>query len=532
MVTIFDTTLRDGSQAEGISFSVEDKLAIAKRLDDLGVHYIEGGWPNPTNPKDLEFFVRVKELGLKNAKATAFGSTRRAKNTPEKDPILQTLLKAKTQTIALFGKSWDLHVWEVLRLKGPEGLETNLHMIRDSVAFLRSAGREVIYDAEHFFDGYKANPVYALRTLEAALKGGASILVLCDTNGGCLPGEIRPIIADVFKHFGDTPIGIHTHNDSGCAEANIFEAVRLGVCHVQGTINGYGERCGNANLCTVIPTLKLKMGIDCISREGLEDLTELSHFVSEIANVAPDHRQPYVGASAFAHKGGAHADGVVKNSRSFEHIEPELVGNERRFLASDQAGTALVAKYLEQFGYVVDKKDERVVSLLTELKQREAHGYAYEAADGSFELLARRVMGDYTQPFKTIAFRAEVGQYENDQLSSEAIVEVSVDGRQEHTVAKGDGPIHALDNALRKALEKFYPQLKEVYLRDYKVRVLSNSNDDGTAATVRVLIESSDGKRVWSTVGASENIIEASWEALVDSFSYKLLKDRPPAQAV
>jgi 2-isopropylmalate synthase len=520
-VYLYDSTLRDGAQAEGISFSVDDKLLITRRLDELGIHYIEGGWPNPKNPKDLEFFERVKTLPLQHARITAFGSTRRAENRVEDDPTLNTLLEAGTEVIALFGKSWGLHVRDVLRTTPDQ----NLKMIEDSVAFLKSRGRAVIYDAEHFFDGYKEHPEYAIRTLLAAQEGGANILVLCDTNGACMPLELMEIIEDTKKAVS-IPFGIHTHNDAGMAAANSIIAVKLGATQVQGTCNGYGERCGNANLCTVIPNLKLRMGIDCMGDEQLKGLMALSRFVSETANVAHDHRQPYVGESAFAHKGGAHVDGVLKSSRSFEHVSPELVGNKRRFLTSDQAGGGLIVERLKQLGYRdVVKRDPRVQALLDMVKQRENEGYAYEAAEASFELLVRKVMGDYMESFQTGPFRTVVWRHENGRLFSEAIVEVRVDGEEEHTVAKGDGPVNALDRALRKALEKFYPQLRDVHLEDYKVRVLSSTAS--TAASVRVLIESSDRRDgdVWSTVGASENIIEASWEALVDSLRYKLLKD-------
>ena len=433
-----------------------------------------------------------------------------------------TLLAAGTEVITLFGKAWDLHVREVLRTT----LDGNLRMIEDSVAFLKSKGRTLIYDAEHFFDGYRENPEYAIRALLAAQEGGADILVLCDTNGGCMTLELMDIIKATKKAIS-IPFGIHAHNDAGVAVANSMVAVELGAVQVQGTCNGYGERCGNANLCTILPNLKLKMGIDCVSDDQLRGLMALSRFVSETANVAHGHRQPYVGESAFAHKGGAHVDGVLKSTRSFEHVPPNRVGNERRFLTSDQAGGGLIVERLKQLGYEgVTKQDPRVQALLDGVKQRENEGYAYEAAEASFEILVRKVMGDYVEFFQTGPFRTVIWRHEDGRLFSEAIVEVRVDGEEEHTVAKGDGPVNALDSALRKALEKFYPQLRGVHLEDYKVRVLSSAA--GTAARVRVLIESSDGRNghVWNTVGASENIIEASWEALVDSFQYKLLKDK------
>ena len=522
-VQIYDSTLRDGAQAEGISFSVEDKLMIAERLDELGVHYIEGGWPNPTNPTDLLFFIRAKERTFRSAKITAFGSTRRADNTPEHDATLNTLLGANTEAIALFGKSWDLHVTHVLRTT----LDQNLQMIEDSVAFLKSKDREIIYDAEHFFDGYRADPEYAIRTLRAAEEGGADILILCDTNGGCMPSEVGRIIEETKQEIS-LPFGVHMHNDAGMAVANTILGVELGAIQVQGTINGYGERCGNANLCIVLPNLELKLGVHTLGSDKLRELMEVSRFVSEIANVAHDHRQPYVGESAFAHKGGAHVDGVSKDPRTFEHVPPEAVGNERRVLVSDQSGGSTVANKLEALRPGLDKRDPHVQQVLAEVKQREHEGYQYEAASGSFDILARKVMGTYTEPFRTRSFRVVAQRYEDGHHFEEAIVEVEVDGQEEHTVAKGHGPVNALDNALRKALGKFYEGLREVHLEDYKVRVLSSR--DGTAAKVRVLIESSDGKDVWGTVGVSEDIIEASFFALADSLTYKLLKDREEKQ--
>ena len=517
-VSIYDTTLRDGAQAEGVSFSVEDKLMITQKLDEFGVDYIEGGWPNPSNPKDLEYFEKARALKLEHARIAAFGSTRRAQNRPEEDPILNTLLKAETEVVTIFGKSWDLHVRGVLRTTPEE----NLRMIEDSVRYLKQHSREVVYDAEHFFDGYKENPEYALKTLIAAQDGGADIVVLADTNGGALPSDLEEAV-EAAKWVLSVPFGVHAHNDGGLAVANTLLAVERGAVQVQGTVNGYGERCGNANLCVVIPNLQLKLGVSCIPDGSLRRLTELSRFVSEVANLPHDHRMPYVGESAFAHKGGAHVDGVLKVRRSFEHVQPEVVGNRRRFLTSDQAGGGLIVERLRQIGYTeVAKGDPRVRELLWEVKRRENEGYAYEVADASFEILARRVMGDWREPFQTLSFRTVVRRDEDGRLFSEAIVEVEVDGEQEHTVAKGNGPVHALDNALRKALYRFYPELKNVHLEDYKVRVLSGSA--GTAAKVRVLIESSDGRDAWSTVGASENIIEASWEALVDSLSYKLIR--------
>jgi len=516
-VEIYDSTLRDGAQAEGIAYSLEDKLLIARHLDEIGVHYIEGGWPNPTNPKDLAFFVEVKKLQLR-AKVTAFGSTRRAGSPPEEDATLNTLLMAKTESVAIFGKSWTLHVEEALRITRAQ----NLELIEDSVAFLVDNGREVIYDAEHFFDGYKADPEYAVETLLAAQRGGARILVLCDTNGGTLCGELGRIVAAVRERIA-IPFGIHAHNDAGVAVANSLVAVDLGAVQVQGTVNGYGERCGNANLCAVVPNLELKMGKRAIGRDRLLQLMELSRFLSEIANVYHDHRQPYVGESAFAHKGGIHIDAMMKNTSSYEHCDPEAVGNSRRFLLSDQSGGSAIVGKIGRFCPGLDKKDPMVGKLLTEVKLREHEGYQYEAAEGSFELMARRVMGTYQDRFRLVNFRTINRKLGDEDEESEAIVKVEVDGQIYHTVAEGDGPVNALDRALRKALEVVYPSISQVHLEDYKVRVLSSN--DGTAAKVRVLIESSDGRDVWGTVGVSENVIEASWIALADSLHYKLMKD-------
>ena len=517
-IQIYDSTLRDGAQDEGIAYSLDDKLLIARRLDELGVHCIEGGWPNPTNPKDLAFFQEVVKLDL-NARVTAFGSTRRPQRRPEEDEILATLLKAGTRIIALFGKSWTLHVEEVLRTTLPQ----NLEMIEDSVAFLGENGREVVYDAEHFFDGYKADSAYAIETLLAAQRGGAQILVLCDTNGGILPGELSRIVEITRKKI-QLPFGIHAHNDSGVGVANSILAVELGAVQVQGTFNGYGERCGNANLCSIIPSLELKLNKCTIGREKLAQLMGFSRFLSEVANVAHDHRQAYVGESAFVHKGGAHVDGVMKVAHSFEHVEPECIGNERRFLVSDQSGGGTMVSKLSRFCPGIDKKDPLVGQVLDQVKQKEHQGYQYEAAEGSFELLARRAMGTYEDLFKLLDFRTIIrksGQAAEE--AAEAIVKVEIDGRIYHTVAEGDGPVNALDRALRKALEQVFPSIRQVHLEDYKVRVLSSS--DGTAAQVRVLIESADGRDVWGTVGVSENIIEASWIALADSLHFKLMKD-------
>ncbi|MBT4100290.1 MAG: citramalate synthase, partial [Gemmatimonadetes bacterium] len=401
-IEIYDSTLRDGAQAEGITYSLEDKLLIARRLDDLGVDYIEGGWPNPTNPKDLAFFERIGGLGLK-ARVTAFGSTRRATNAPEDDATLGTLLQAQTQSVAVFGKSWDLHVTQVMKTTR----ESNLELIEDSVGYLVSEGREVIYDAEHFFDGYKADAEYALETLRAAVAGGARILALCDTNGGTLPSELAPIFSAAQKAAGATPLGIHAHNDSGMGAANSVAAVELGASQVQGTFNGYGERCGNANLCTVIPTLELKLGKRTIGKDKVADLMIFSRFLSEIANVAHDHRQPYVGESAYAHKGGVHIDAMTKDPRCYEHADPEATGNGRRFLVSDQSGGGTVVAKLNRFFPDMNKTDPIVAQVLNSVKKLEHEGYQFEAAEGSFELLARRAMGLYQDMFTTVSYRIE-----------------------------------------------------------------------------------------------------------------------------
>jgi 2-isopropylmalate synthase len=521
-VEIYDTTLRDGSQAEGVSFSVEDKLRIVQELDEFGIPYIEGGYPG-SNPKDIEFFKRVKDLKLKSALVVPFGSTRRAGNPPDRDVGLKALLDTGLPVITIFGKSWKLHATKVLRVSPEE----NLVLIEDSVRYLVGKGRKVIYDAEHFYDGYKDDPEYALETLRAARRGGAFRLVLCDTNGGSLPGEIKAITERVAEEF-DVPLGIHTHNDAGMAVANSIVAVEAGAMHVQGTINGYGERCGNANLCVVIPNLQLKMGIKCVPDESLRRLTALSILISELANLAHDDRQPYVGRSAFAHKGGMHIDAVRKITRSFEHIEPELVGNRRRVLISEQAGKSAILMKVEDEFPNLDKNSPEAQELFRKLKEAEKEGYQYEAAEASFKLLANKVLGRYRPLFEVLGFRIITDSFPVDgehMIRSEATIKVrEPNGKIEHTAAEGDGPVNALDTALRKALETFYPELRSVHLTDFKVRVLDSQA--GTAAKVRVLIESSDGEENWGTIGVSENIIKASWDALVDSLEYKLFKSK------
>lgn len=512
-VSIYDTTLRDGTQSEGISLSVNDKIKIARRLDEFGVNYIEGGWPG-SNPKDAEFFIKTQSIVFKNARLAAFGSTRRKETPPEKDPNLAALLEAKTPVVTLVGKSWDLHVIDVLETNPSE----NLAMIKESAAYLKSNDKEVIYDAEHFFDGYKADPDYALQTLKAAEEGGADVLVLCDTNGGCLPWEIEKITADVVKKF-QTAIGIHTHDDGGNGAANSLAGVRAGAVHIQGTVNGYGERVGNANLCTVIPNLQLKMGYDCVSSENLARLTDLSHYVDEIANQPHDARLPFVGKKAFSHKGGIHVAAMIKNEDSYQHIQPELVGNLRYTLVSDLSGKGNVIDKANGFGLDVDKQQAR--EIVTQIKELEAQGFTFESAEASVNLMVRRTIPGYQRPFELIDFMTVVEHRQGRGIVSEATVKVRVGEEIFHTAAEGNGPVNALDAALRKALIDVYPRLKKIRLDDYKVRILDS--DSGTAAHVRVLIDTQNGTSRWSTVGASTNIIDASWRALADSMEYALI---------
>jgi 2-isopropylmalate synthase len=512
---IYDTTLRDGAQAEDVSFSAEDKVRVAQKLDELGVHYIEGGWPG-ANPKDIEFFRMIKTVPLTHASVIAFGSTRKASNSVRKDPNLQALLGAETKTITLFGKTWSLHVTDALGIS----LATNLELIGDSIAYLKSKNRRVFYDAEHFFDGYKTNPEYALNTVRKAVEAGAERVILCDTNGGTMPWEIRKI-CEVVRQECRVPLGIHAHNDCEMAVANSLVAIETGIVQVQGTINGIGERCGNANLCSIIPNLELKMRRPAL-RDRLSHLKDVSGFVTEIANLMPNKHQPYVGDSAFAHKGGVHIHAVLKNSATYEHIDPSKVGNRQRVLVSDYAGRSGLMEKVEAYGIKLTKDHAKVQELVDTLKERESQGYQFEGAEGSFELLMRKAMGTHKPSFQLLGFRVivEKKQAEGAPLS-EATVMVKVGGVIEHTAAVGAGPVNALDHALRKALENFYPQLREVKLLDYKVRVLAANK--GTESKVRVLIESGDQKDKWGTVGVSENIIEASWQALADSIEYKLL---------
>lgn len=514
-VLIYDTTLRDGTQSEGISLSVNDKLKIARRLDEFGVHYIEGGWPG-SNPKDAEFFDRARSMEFKHAKVAAFGSTRRKNTSPEQDRNLQALLEAETPVITLVGKSWELHVFDVLETSREE----NLAMIEESVAYLKKQGKEIIYDAEHFYDGYKAHPDYAVATLHAAIEGGADVLVLCDTNGGCLPWEIEEITAAVGELF-DTNLGIHAHNDGGSGAANTLAAVRAGAVHVQGTINGYGERVGNANLCTVIPNLQIKMGLSCVSAENLARLTDLSHFVDEVANQLPDSRLPFVGKKAFSHKGGIHVSAMLKNEDSYQHINPKQVGNHHQTLISELSGRGNIIDKAQQFGLAMDQDQAR--EIVTQIKELEAQGFTFESAEASVNLMVRRMKPNYQPPFELIDFMTVVEYRQGRGVIAEATVKVRVGDQVFHTAAEGNGPVNALDAALRKALLDVYPCLVDIRLEDYKVRILDS--ESGTAAKVRVLIDTQNGQDRWSTVGASTNIIEASWRALADSVEYALLDE-------
>jgi 2-isopropylmalate synthase len=524
-VKLYDTTLRDGAQSEGISFSVVDKLHIAQKLDELGIHYIEGGWPG-SNPKDAEFFERVGKLKLKHARIAVFGSTRRRGLKAEEDNNLTMLVKTSAKIATLVGKSSDLQVINVLKTT----LEENLDMIADSIRYLKSKGMEVFLDAEHFFDGFKHNPEYSLKTLEVAAKAGAYCLVLCDTNGGTLPDEITKAVKRALK-VTDVPLGIHCHNDAGLAIANTLAAVAAGVTQVQGTINGLGERCGNADLCTIIPALKLKMGINCVSDKQLASLTEVAHYVSELANMAPDPFAPYVGVSAFSHKAGYHMDGVNKWPDAYQHIDPAKVGNQQRTVVSDQSGKRNIIAKAKELGIDLSDAEKDVKELLERVKHLESLGFQYDNAEASFELLLRRARPDYKPPFELVDFmvvvesrRRSSTRQSTDGMLSEAIVKVKVGGEIIHTAAEGDGPVNALDLAMRKALLQFYPKLKQVKLVDYKVRILEEST--GTESQVRVLIESSDGVNEWHTVGGSTNIIEASWLALADALEWWLVKQK------
>jgi 2-isopropylmalate synthase len=524
LVKIYDTTLRDGTQGEGINFSMEDKVRIAQRLDDLGVHYIEGGWPG-SNPKDVRFFQRMTEVKLKNAKLAAFGSTRRPNTKAADDANLNRLLEAKTPVVTIYGKTWDFQVIEALNTT----LEENLAMISESVAFLKPHVEEVVYDAEHFFDGYKNNPAYAIQTLQAAEAAGAVCLVLCDTNGGTMPWEVVEIVREVKKHV-KAPLGIHVHNDGECAVANSVLAVVEGVDHVQGTINGFGERCGNANLCSIIPNLALKLKVATLPAEALGQLRDVSRFVNELANRPSWQHQPYVGDSAFAHKGGMHVAAVTKHPETYEHINPELVGNHRRVLVSELAGQSNVLWKASKAGLDLGKNTPETRQILDTLKGLEDQGFEFEGAEASFELLMSKATGQHLPGFSLEGWRVVVEKRGEAPPVSEATIKLHVKGIPEHTAAEGNGPVSALDNALRKALDEFYPSLKTMSLLDYKVRIIEGTH--GTSAKTRVLITSGDGHETWGTVGVSQNIIEASWQALVDSIEYKLRQDERRAKGV
>ena len=522
-VTLYDTTLRDGSQMEGISLSVGDKLRIATRLDDLGMHFIEGGWPG-SNPKDDEFFKQAQRLHLKNAVLVAFGSTRRAGGTAEGDPNLRAMVTSKAPVVTLVGKASEAQVKRVLETS----LEENLNMIRESIAYLREQGRQVIFDAEHFFDGFRANSDYAIASARAAAEAGAEYVVLCDTNGGTLPVEVYETVKRVRQELA-VPLGIHCHNDAEVAVANSIAAVQAGATQVQGTINGYGERCGNTNLLSIIGNLKLKLGIECIADEQLQHLTEVHRFVSEVVNMPPNRYQAYVGESAFSHKGGLHVGAMAKDETSYQHIDPERVGNTKRVVISELSGRGNIAVKLEEHGLSAQVPQARLSELLQQLKEMESRGFQYEGAEASFDLLVRRALPDYQAPFELVDFlvvmekrRRQSDAADGEESLAEAMVKVRVGGEVMHTVAEGNGPVNALDAALRKGLLQPYPQLRSVHLTDYKVRVVGQA-EAGTEAVVRVLVESTDGERRWSTVGASGNVIEASWQALVDSMEYALL---------
>ena len=524
-IFLYDTTLRDGTQGENVTFSAEEKLNIAMRLDDIGVHYVEGGWPG-SNPRDVAFFELAKRVDFKQARLAAFGSTRKPGARPNEDKNLTALLEAQTPTVTIFGKSWDLHVEEVMN----NTLQENLAMINDSVAYLKQQDREVVYDAEHFFDGYKNNKDYALQTITAAINSGADFIVLCDTNGGTLPLEIDSIINEVQMEImpnrtdatqkGAPKLGIHTHNDCGLAVANSITAVNSGAVMVHGTINGYGERCGNADLTAIIPILCIKMGRESISTENLKKLKILSRYVSETANLVPLNSRPFVGKSAFAHKGGIHVSAIMKMPRAYEHMDPQRVGNQRRVLVSDLSGKSNVEYKAKELGVEIGKNGFDSRQIASEIKQLEQEGYQFDTADGSFKILLEKFTDQFKPLFELESFRVTIEKDKEQPCSAHATIKISVGDKKEITAGEGYGPVSALDNALRKALDKFYPDLDTMRLVDFKVRVIDGSR--GTAAKVRVLIESRDQNQIWSTIGVSEDIIEASWQALADSFQFKL----------
>ncbi len=517
-IEIYDTTLRDGAQSEDISFSVEDKLRITERLDDLGLHFIEGGWPG-SNPRDIEYFRKALKLQLKNSRLVAFGSTHRPRRKAARDETLKALVESGVDAVTIFGKSWDFHVLEALKVP----LEENLAIIHDSVAYLKKKVGTVFFDAEHFFDGYINNPDYAMKCLAAAEQGGADCLVLCDTNGGTMTRDLADIVKRIRKGCR-TPLGIHVHNDGDCAVANSIAAVEAGAVQVQGTINGLGERCGNANLISIIPNLQVKLGMKCITLDQMTKLRDVSRFVNEIGNISHFKRQPFTGDSAFAHKAGIHVSAIRKRPETYEHMRPELVGNSQRVLVSDLAGRSNILRKAEEFGLRIESDSAQLQTIVTNLKELESQGFQFEGAEASFELMMKKELGLHRRFFDLIGFRVIIEKRkEGEEPLSEATIMLKVSGHIEHTAATGKGPVNALDNALRKALETFYPELKEVRLHDYKVRVLTAGK--GTTAKVRVLIESGDRENQWGTVGVSENIIEASYQALVDSIEYKLLKE-------
>ncbi len=519
-VQIYDTTLRDGSQGEGVSFSLDDKIKIAQKLDFLGVSYIEGGWPG-SNPKDLDFFRQMHKYELQHARLSAFSATRRPGGNVNHDSNLTSIVAAKVSVAAIFGKAWDFHVLRALETT----LEENLHMIRESIVYLKERGLEVFFDAEHFFDGYKNNADYAVQVLAAAEDAGADCLVLCDTNGGTLPWDLEQIIGKVQKEI-KIPLGIHAHNDSGCGVANSLTALNHGFVQVQGTINNFGERCGNADLCSVIPNLELKMNKRCLPSGHLKHLTEVSHFVNEIANMPSPNNQPFVGYGAFAHKGGIHVSALLKDPLTYEHINPEDVGNHRRVLISELSGISNLLYKAKELNLDVNSYDAETRKVIKQIKELENEGFQFEGADASLELLLRKAFGQFEDFFQLSNLKIILEKQEDNSFIAEAMVKITVQDQVFHTAAEGDGPVNALDNSLRKALAEVYPEINEMHLSDYKVRVLNGNM--GTAARVRVLIDSANENEKWSTVGVSENIIEASWQALVDSITYILMKRRLP----
>ncbi|MDD4182542.1 MAG: citramalate synthase [Candidatus Omnitrophica bacterium] len=517
-IFIYDTTLRDGAQTEGISYSLRDKIDITKKLDDFGISFIEGGWPY-SNPKDKELFEYFRKHSLKKAKIVPFGSTAHPASPASKDKNLLSLIKSDTEYVTIFGKTWDLHVRDILKIP----LEDNLKIIFESVKFLKKEGKKVFYDAEHFFDGFKANPEYALKTIRAACDAGADLVIFCDTNGGTLTGQACDVIKQVKEKLSINDFGMHCHNDLDLAVSNSISAVNFGCSHIQGTINGYGERCGNADLVSILAILQLKMGYDIVPQAKMQTLSHLSHYVSEVSNVAYRDNHPFVGKSAFAHKGGIHIDAVIKNPLAYEHILPASVGNKSRFIVSELAGKSTLVVKAKELEFDLDKKSAQAKRIHKLIQQLEREGFQFEAAEGSFKLLLQKEFKKYKKFFSLLGFRVSVEKREDGRLISEAVIKLKINGKMEHSAAEGDGPVNALDNALRKALAKFYPTISEMHLTDFKVRVLDEKS--GTAGKVRVLIQSQDADEDWSTIGVSENIIEASWQALLDSVEYKLLKD-------